>query len=232
MKSLLCFGRWMEAMGTTAGVRSPRFILCWVGLGQERMGERMENRAWSVASAESFCICVMHPYLCLCSIYLLFLSVSSSPSTSSWLWHVLHCLVLDMSFVLTFALRFAIWSIISCFLILAPPSSHLPSGCSTFLLALKRHLHNYVVPYTAGGFVISLENKDAMRIKALVLMLPSQALDKFFGTIFGCYHHFLQKVFAIDLLGTFLRVAEFSKWMRHLPTRSIRFQMDSMRIHS
>jgi uncharacterized membrane protein required for colicin V production len=97
---------------------------------------------------------------------------------------------------------------------------------------LKLHLHNYVVPYTAGGFVISLENKDAICIKALVLMLPSQALDKFFGTIFGCYHHFLQKVFAMDLLDTFHRVAEFAKWVQHLPSRSLGFQMDSMRICS
>lgn len=222
----------MEAMGATGGVGSPQLILCWVELAQERMDEKMENEGRSAASAEYFCICVMHPYLCLCSVYLLFISVSSSPHTSSWLWHVLHCLVLEMSFVLTFALRFAIWSIISCFLILAPPSSHLPSGCSTFLLALKLHLHNYVVPYTAGGFVISLENKDAICIKALVLMLPSQALDKFFGTIFGCYHHFLQKVFAMDLLDTFHRVAEFAKWVQHLPSRSLGFQMDSMRICS
>lgn len=122
--------------------------LCWVESGQERLGE---NDGWSAASTGRFCICVMHPYLCLCGVYLLLISVPSSPNTSSWLWHVLHCLALAMSFVPTFALPFAIWSIISCFLILAPPSSHLPSGCSTLLFALQLHRHNYVVPYTAGG---------------------------------------------------------------------------------
>lgn len=102
-------------------------------------------------NTECFWSSSMHLYLCLCSIYLLFIFVSSSPIPSSWLWHVLHCLVLDMSFVLTFALRFAIWSIISCFLILALPSSHLPSGWSTLLCTLQPHIHNFVAPYTAGG---------------------------------------------------------------------------------
>lgn len=210
----------IEPVPVGGGIVSSWLILCWVGLGQERRRQGMGMKA-DLQRSGCFWSSIMHSYLCLYSVYLLFIFVSSSPNPSSWLWHVLHCLVLDMSFVLTFALRIAIWSIISCFLILALPSSHLPSGCSTLLLALQPHIHNYVVPYTAGGFVISLENKDAMCIKALVLILPSKALDKFFGTISSYHHHFLQKVCVMYLHGALHRVAEFAKWVQRLPSRNL-----------
>lgn len=78
------------------------------------------------------------------------------------------------------------------------------------------------------GFVISLENKDVMCIKALALILSSKALDRFFETISSCHHHFLQKVHVMDLHDTLQAVTEFVKWVQSLPSGNLQFQIDEM----
>lgn len=48
-----------------------------------------------------------------------------------------------------------------------------------------------------------------MCIKALALILPSKAFDRFFEIISSCHHHFLQKVCVIELRGSPQAVTEF-----------------------